>query len=119
VFLQKRRAVGDHVWIAGLVEEVVRDKHEVHKIGWSTRPDEWFEWEVTAVRRAIDASAEPDFEYQVKLVNEGAFGKLHGKGFWFPGHRLRDENDRKRHPRYSDVPDDLFERRLSVESTEK
>jgi hypothetical protein len=118
VVLQKRRAVGDHVWIAGLFEDMERDKHEVHKIDWSTHPNEWFTWEVTAVRRAIDASAEPDFEYQVKLVDEGASGKLHGKVIWFPGHRLRGENDRKRHPPYSDAPD-LFERRLSVESTEK
>jgi hypothetical protein len=74
----------------------VRDKHEVHKIGWSTRPDEWFEWEVTAVRRAIDASAEPDFEYQMKLIDGGAPGWLYDNGTWLLGHRLRDENDRWR-----------------------
>jgi hypothetical protein len=118
VFLQKRRAVGDHVWIARPVEEVDRDKHEVHKIDSSTYPNAWLKCEVTAVRlrRAINHPTETDLVvYQAKLIDEDAPDTLYNKGAWLPGRKLRDQNDRNRWSRYVDIPADLFERQLSVE----
>jgi hypothetical protein len=77
--LKKRRAVGDKIWV---------QRQEA-------KSKEWFKCEVTALRETLNASAESDLEYQVKLIDGDAPGTPYEKGKWLPADRLRDKNDRK------------------------